>query len=1368
MTIHEPPARGRDRYCGSQPMLTEIDRTLAYDDPERGRVTVSQEKIADFSDPVVILGDPGLGKTILTVALGRQSGATYVEASTFVHTKRPDLLVLARERVIVDGLDQVASAAPGGAVDAVLGQLSAVGYPPFILSCREADWFGAADRARIEGHYGAPPVLLRLMPFTRDEALAFLSHEFPGIDAADVLASLEKRGIESLSGNPLTLKMLGEVARAGGDARAGGLLPRTRAELYDRACRVMLREVNRHHSMDSHARKSEEELLLAAGAVCGAQLLCVRIGIWTGGYAETPRGYTPVADLVGLPHCSVINEALRTRLFQSEGEHRFAPIHRVIAEYLGGKWLARCFDSGVSEQRFLALFRQGDGVPTSLRGLHAWIAHFSEALAPRCIDSDPYAVLRYGDAETLSLGHARALLSALDRLSEQDPYFRSEDWGRHPASGLMRPELRGQIVSIMQAPDDRGPLADLLLEGVAGTDLAREIAPELQAIVFDATRWFSERAHAWEALRRSDGLGNNEAAMRRLVDMSDPDSVRFACNILGHVGLDQVPREAAVETVLAHLGFPVVPGLELGWTEVRQVPDGVFRGVANTRLVAFLDDLMKKAIPLLDECEQWTWEELADLVRGLAARVLEGGQAIDPARLWSWVSWMDHSIGYASDARNALSRIFRENRVLRSVLLEHVLLTPCADSTWEAGHRLSDVDAELFPTPDDVAVVLQTVRERAGDGQIDPVLWKHLLLLGRPGSGFAPVVHDAAIRAACGNPKLVSILDDLSNAAEPEWKAKRARRKAERDAKRERDLQSHRTALAARREDIARGDIQLLYLPAAVYLGRGLLLGGELMSTAETAGAGRVREYVGDDLGDEVLAGFIAALHCMDLPSAKQIAQSDAENKRWKAQEVLICGVAEWLRGDRLLSKIEQGTLAAAYMAWQRTPESGGSRLAAVGPALENALFRSNADWETHFRTSIEPQLDRGVEHVRELDGLTSDPRLRQLAGRLATEWLGRYSALPPYVERNLLTCAIENAPDTAVRAVVVEKRLRVHPDYESALRWLSADYAVDFNARHAVLRQVAADDPDFLWHIRDCGALERTDRSAGYGTDQLAFIVEAFACHWAQVEQPIGVVVSGDRNPHDASEFIRRAIYAIAARPEPDATEALQVIICEHARSYRNTAKHALALQLRARRDTEYAAPGVDQLKAVLACDPPEGIDDLRAWFRDQLEGFQARINGSDTDMRAAYWAGGRPHGEEYCRDRMIEHIGAPLPPAIRLLRESSMPDYGRADIAIRCNQMKLPVEIKGQWHRNVWDAASSQLDARYTSDWQAECRGVYIVLWFGDIPGRALPSHPEGLEAPTSPSALVQMLIDRLPESRRASIDVFVVDFGMPPSRS
>ena len=245
-------------------------------------------------------------------------------------------------------------------------------------------------------------MLLHLRPFTEDDARTFLSAEFLGIDSAEVLEHLARCGIESLYENPLTLRMLGEVAQDDGP------LPATRAHLFDRACRVMLREPNPRHHRDSHARRSEEELLMGAGALCAALLLCGRIGIFDGPHMETPEGYLNASDIAALPFGEATNDALRVRLFQSEGENRFTHVHRVIAEYLGAK-VARPLLSKLAspKKESIALFRQGEGVPTSLRGLHAWLARFNEALARRCIEADPYGVLRYGDAETLSLDQAR-------------------------------------------------------------------------------------------------------------------------------------------------------------------------------------------------------------------------------------------------------------------------------------------------------------------------------------------------------------------------------------------------------------------------------------------------------------------------------------------------------------------------------------------------------------------------------------------------------------------------------------------------------------------------------------------------------------------------------------------------------------------------------------------------------------------------------------------------------------------------------------------------------------------------------------------------------------------------------------------------
>ena len=321
-----------------------IARTLAYDDLSQGLKVIRQHEIASFSCPVVILGDPGLGKSWLTEALGRLPNMTYFRAGTFVRTANPGLPIADDEWIIVDGLDEIASAASGDAVEKVLSQLSALGNPPFILSCREADWMGAADRVKIKDDYGVAPMVLHLQPFTHDDARAFLSEEFPDISADSVLGNLARRGIRDIQGNPLTLRMLGEIVRDKGP------FPERRAQLFDRACRVMLREKNPRHSRKSYATKPDEELLLAAGAICATQLLCGCIGVYAGPHAETPPELVNITDIAGLPFGDAVADALRLRLFQAEGESRFTHIHRVIAEFLGAKWIAKCFDRGISRE----------------------------------------------------------------------------------------------------------------------------------------------------------------------------------------------------------------------------------------------------------------------------------------------------------------------------------------------------------------------------------------------------------------------------------------------------------------------------------------------------------------------------------------------------------------------------------------------------------------------------------------------------------------------------------------------------------------------------------------------------------------------------------------------------------------------------------------------------------------------------------------------------------------------------------------------------------------------------------------------------------------------------------------------------------
>ena len=580
----------------------------------------------------------------------------------------------------------------------------------------------------------------------------------------------------------------------------------------------MLKEENPHHADDTHVQKTPEELLRAAGAMCAMQLLCGRMGVYDGPSAQTPEGFVNISDVAPMAFGDAARDALRTRIFEAEGERRFMCVHRVVAEFLGAKWLAACFDEGRSQKRIFALLRHGEGVPTSLRGLHAWIAHFSSALASQCIAADPYAVLRYGDAEKLGLTQARDLLLALKQLSEQDPYFISEDWDQHPASGLMRAELKDELLSIICTPGQHTQLSMLLIDAMIGMSIAKDLAQPLQEILFDPERVYAERSDAAQALQEARIPINWEQAISRLLEFADATSARLACNILTRLDAPTLPIRICIDTVLSHLGLTektVSDDSDL----VGHIADDLFADFDAPRVAELLDRLVAAGKPLLEKADPWARSALADLVWRRTLQVLNANPSLPARRVWTWISVFDGHDGHDEVAKAKLGRWIRENRSFHRSLLEYVLLTPWASSTWMAGHALHDVGLGLYPTTEDVTAVLRTLRSRSSDAAIDRETWRDLLQLARSADGLPEPVRATAIEVADGDAELLAIVGELSIVTDPEWKKRQERRNAARREKRDAFFQSHRELHSSRADDVALGDIGVLAVPAAVYLG---------------------------------------------------------------------------------------------------------------------------------------------------------------------------------------------------------------------------------------------------------------------------------------------------------------------------------------------------------------------------------------------------------------------------------------------------------------------------------------------------------------------------------------------------------------------
>jgi hypothetical protein len=133
--------------------------------------------------------------------------------------------------------------------------------------------------------------------------------------------------------------------------------------------------------------------------------------------------------------------------------------------------------------------------------------------------------------------------------------------------------------------------------------------------------------------------------------------------------------------------------------------------------------------------------------------------------------------------------------------------------------------------------------------------------------------------------------------------------------------------------------------------------------------------------------------------------------------------------------------------------------------------------------------------------------------------------------------------------------------------------------------------------------------------------------------------------------------------------------------------------------------------VRHVLLAGSPQTIEDLQGLVMDELEALQGRLRDGTFNSVLPFWDAERPHIENYCRDRLAEHLEPYLLRfGVRVHSEATMPDANRCDLLSTIRNTDLPIEIKGQWRSNLWDAACDQLEDNYARNYRSEGRGIYL----------------------------------------------------------
>ena len=1315
----------------------------------------------------VLLGDPGAGKTTAFEQEAELEDACYITARDLITFKdRPEWH---EKTLFIDGLDEIRAGSLDARTpfDTIRACLDKLGRPRFRLSCREADWFGAADQELLRAVSPDGQVnVLHLDPLNETDVLEILAHD-PRVPNAETFMRLAKdKGLDDLLTNPQILDMLVNAVK-------GGNWPATRKQTFELACETIIREHNKEHIVATRTRPvNEKQQLSAIGFLCATQLIAGNAG-----YAITPDVGTndfPYIGELNFDNIDLLDEVTGTKLFKSPKVGLKAPVHRHVAEYLAAMYLAEQIEkAGLPIGRVLSLITGNDGVVVAeLRGLSAWLAALCKYQRNSIIDRDPLGVVLYGDVQDFNRLEKLRVLDGLRREAMRYSWFRSSFWVTSPFGALATLDMEKEFGTILSAPDrseTHQALVNCVLDAMTHGEMFPPLEDTLLNIVRDDTWRQHVRRQAFKVLHRDDE--NKRGVDIRLNNVLDDINIGTVADsddgLMGDLLTMLYPHSVTASEVLNYLHIPKQRNLIGGYLAFWAYK---FIGQSSdSDISVVLDELVARLVilrPVLDN------HQFHDLPSGLLARGLQAhGEHIDSTRLYEWLGVVLDKYGWLRSGKkehiDSIRSWFETHpEIQKELVLIGLEICTEKEDFW---YCVQEIGARLFHAelPADFGRwCLDRVQTAANDNIAKYLLQQAVLTLcnRRGDAGLSlEMVEEITKRKTKHKVWLTEMLVCKWVPEKREYIERRHLRRAEKKKEKQQWLhyaKSNETELREGRANPAlMGDL------ATAYFGR----------FAESEGdtpIERLGNFLDHDenLVQSVFRGLRLTLKRDDIPSVKEIFELNAQGRTYLLSQPFLVGLEIITRASPenviQLSDDQIRQSVAFYLAngtgedpdWYKSLLLSRPKLVAEVMILYAIrAFRSN---EQHIKGLYELANIEAYSTVARIASLTI---LKAFPARCTNQQLRSLDAL--------LNAVLRYADRSAVLELI-ERKLKLRSmNVAQRARWLAAGLIAspeDYMQTLADFMNAQENRAQELASFLDDGFDQRSMLN-DLPMSVLGLLVQLIGKFFAPYSLEGGGWVSPAMS---AADLVNRMINRLGAHPGADATGVLESLLADSGlRPWQNALKHAQFEQRAAHREASFRHPNIRQVSDTLSNLSPSNAGDLAALTMHLLQELADQIRKGNTDDYIQFWnveGPGRvftsPKQEDLCRDALLsdlKRLFAPL--KIDAQPEGQYADDKRSDIRVAyggVDGFEVPIEIKKNGHSNLWSAIHNQLIVKYTREPRTDGFGIYLVFWFGN---NETQPHPTD-KRPRTATELEDRLRASLSADESRKISVCVIDVAKP----